>query len=157
MNRIETQLTSVLELRHSVKDDCHMVLRDIFAQHVFVGAINPSHALVQYSTKLYLCNTKKILYELMYQFVLFNFQNFVPMIFSEPFSLFELARDGLDIPEVGWTPEDGDKEDLANSVLNVLVDKGEMLKQYFSIDIDKKGQLHSIPVLLGKSCSNNQV
>jgi DNA mismatch repair protein MLH1 len=152
--RGDTELTSVLELRKSVEKSCHRVLRDVFAQHVFVGVIDVSQALIQYSTKLFLCNTKKILYELLYQFVLYNFHNFGLISFSKPLPIYELALQGLDLPEVGWTPEDGDKKELAQKITEILTEKGEMLNEYFSLNISEEGQLSSLPLLLGivKDC-----
>ncbi|XP_063916491.1 DNA mismatch repair protein Mlh1 [Zophobas morio] len=150
VNRIDTELTSVLELRKSIERKCHKVLRDVFAQHVFVGTVDTSQALIQYSTKLFLCNTRKIMYELFYQFVLYNFQNFGAISFSEPLPVYELALQGLELPEVGWSPEDGDKKDLAEKVAEILTEKGEMLNEYFSMNVDEEGRLCSIPLLLDK-------
>ncbi|VEN33907.1 unnamed protein product [Callosobruchus maculatus] len=148
INRVETQLISVIELRREIEDNCHKGLRETFAQHVYVGAISPSQALIQYSTKLFLCDTKKILTEMLYQYILFNFQNFNEYIFNEKISIFELATICLDMPESGWTPEDGDKNELARKVSEILVDKSEMLKDYFSVGIDTEGNLYSIPILI---------
>lgn len=90
--------------------------------------------------------------ELFYQFILYNFQNFGIIKFSHPLSIKKLALTGLDLPEVGWTPADGDKEHLAQNVAEILTDKGEMLKEYFSVDIDKEGNLNALPLILGKKC-----
>ena len=49
---------------------------------------------------------------------------------------------------MGWTEEDGDKEDIAKSVEDLLIEKSPMLEDYFSIKIDQDGTLHSIPILL---------
>lgn len=149
ITRIETELKSVLELLKTVEENGHKVLRDVFAQHVFVGSINPMQALIQYSTKLYLCNTKKIFYELLYQFIVYNFQNFHSFVFSQPLPLYDLALQGLNLPEVGWNPDDGNKDDLAKKITEILTEKGEMLNEYFSMDINEKGELLSIPLLLG--------
>ena len=54
----------------------------------------------------------------------------------------------LDHPDAGWTESDGDKEDLANGVVSLLVDKKDMLDDYFSIQIDDQGQMLGIPMLL---------
>ncbi|KAK9700514.1 DNA mismatch repair protein Mlh1 C-terminus [Popillia japonica] len=148
ISRVETRLRSVLELRLEAEEGTHKVLRELFAQHVFVGSVNPKYSLVQYSTKLYLCNTQKIMQELFYQFILYNFQNFGIIKFSHPLSIKKLALTGLDLPEVGWTPADGDKEHLAQNVAEILTDKGEMLKEYFSVDIDKEGNLNALPLIL---------
>ncbi|KAJ8917366.1 hypothetical protein NQ315_002390 [Exocentrus adspersus] len=148
ITRVETKLTSVLQLRKEVEDNCHKLLRETFAQHVFVGPVNPAQALIQSSTKLYLCNTELILSELFYQFILYNFQNFACYRFSNKFSVAELALICLELPEAGWTPEDGDKEELAKRTAEILTDKGPMLQDYFSMEIDEYGNLCSIPILL---------
>ena len=57
---------------------------------------------------------------------------------------------GLESDEAGWTEEDGKKEELAERVQELLLEKADMLRQYFSIVIDKKGNLKSLPILLGK-------
>lgn len=68
---------------------------------------------------------------------------------SDPLPIKRLVRLALDLPEVGWTPEDGDKEELSQTVAKILTDKGEMLKEYFAIDIDENGDLNTLPLLLG--------
>ncbi|KAK9869246.1 hypothetical protein WA026_002996 [Henosepilachna vigintioctopunctata] len=148
IGRCVTEITSVLELRKSIEDNCHRALRETFAQHVFVGSIDPGQALIQYSTKLYLCDTIKILEELLYQFVIFNFKNLGCISFSESISIYELAKMSLDLPETGWTQEDGPKEELAQRVVEVLVDNSAMLEEYFSMKIDTDGNLCGLPMLL---------
>lgn len=69
---------------------------------------------------------------------------------QEALPLYDLAMLGLYTKEAGWTEEDGPKEELATSVKELLLEKADMLKEYFSIVIDKKGNLKSLPVLLGK-------
>lgn len=55
----------------------------------------------------------------------------------------------LELPETQWTPEDGDKAELAQRVMEILTEKGEMLQEYFAMEIDETGHLKSIPLLLG--------
>lgn len=55
----------------------------------------------------------------------------------------------LDLPETGWTQEDGEKSVLAQKATEILTEKGEMLKDYFAMDIDENGSLQTIPLLLG--------
>lgn len=148
ISRSATELTSVLELRKSIEENCHKTLREAFAQHVFVGVIDPNRALMQHNTKLYLCNTKKILEELLYQFVIYNFQNLGNINLSEKISIRELSMIALDLPETNWTPEDGPKEELALRVVEILIDQREMLADYFSMEIDESGNLCSVPLLL---------
>uniref|UniRef100_A0A1Y1K4T7 DNA mismatch repair protein S5 domain-containing protein n=1 Tax=Photinus pyralis TaxID=7054 RepID=A0A1Y1K4T7_PHOPY len=144
----ECKLTSVLQLRHEIESQCHKTLRELFAQHVFVGCVNAKHSLVQHGTKLYLCDTTRIMEEVFYELVMYNFQNFGTINLSDPLPLKELARLALDLAETGWTEEDGNKDELAEKVQEILTEKGDMLKAYFSIDIDEFGYLKSLPLLL---------
>lgn len=43
----------------------------------------------------------------------------------------------LEDPESGWTEEDGPKEGLAEYIVEFLKKKTEMLKDYFSLEIDE--------------------
>lgn len=56
----------------------------------------------------------------------------------------------LDSGVTGWTEEDGPKDELATRVKELLLEKADMMNEYFSIVIDKVGNLRSLPVLLGK-------
>ncbi|KAF5284186.1 hypothetical protein FQR65_LT00186 [Abscondita terminalis] len=142
------RLTSVLELRIEIESSLHKTLRELFSQHVFVGCVTSTQAIVQHGTKLYLCRTDRIMQELFYQFLMYNFQNFGVINFSEPLSLKELARLALDLSEAGWTDADGDKDELAGKVQEILTEKGEMLHEYFSMEIDEYGYLKSLPLIL---------
>lgn len=62
----------------------------------------------------------------------------------------DLALLGLECKEAGWTEQEGDKEFLAARVQELLLEKADMLRQYFSIYIDKNGFLKSLPILIGK-------
>ena len=42
----------------------------------------------------------------------------------------------LENAESGWTEEDGPKEGLAEYIVDFLTKKSEMLKDYFSLEID---------------------
>lgn len=55
----------------------------------------------------------------------------------------------LNSDESGWTEADGSKDELAQSVKDLLSSKTEMLEDYFSLEIDSDGNLTSIPLLLG--------
>jgi DNA mismatch repair protein MLH1 len=64
---------------------------------------------------------------------------------------------GLECEEAGWTESAGDKKELAKLAQELLLEKADMLRQYFSIYIDKKGYLKSLPILLGKFIENLQI
>lgn len=150
ITQADTNLTSVLTLRKEAEERCHMTMRQLFSQHVFVGCVDPTRALIQSGTKLYLCKTYRIVEELFYQFLLYNFENFSLVKFSDELSVYDLALEALDLPEAGWTEGDGEKTELARRISEILVEKGEMLKEYFGVDIDDKGYISSLPLLLGK-------
>ncbi|MEE6525186.1 hypothetical protein FKM82_025038, partial [Ascaphus truei] len=54
----------------------------------------------------------------------------------------------LDSSESGWTEEDGPKEGLAEYIVQFLQKKCEMLKDYFSLEIDEEGNLTGLPLLI---------
>ncbi|XP_076678391.1 DNA mismatch repair ATPase Mlh1 [Andrena cerasifolii] len=148
--RREVKLTSVLKLRKEVENECHEGLREILSNLTFVGCIDQSYSLIQSGVHLYLCDTKKLAEELFYEILLYDFANYGIIKFSEPIPLYDLAILGLDTEEAGWTKDDGTKEELATSLKDLLLEKADMLKEYFSIVVDKKGNLKSLPVLLDK-------
>ncbi|XP_062970856.1 DNA mismatch repair protein Mlh1 isoform X2 [Cynocephalus volans] len=141
-------LTSVLSLREEINERGHETLREMLHNHSFVGCVNPQWALAQHQTKLYLVNTTKLSEELFYQILIYDFANFGVLRLSEPAPLFDLAMLALDSPESGWTEEDGPKEGLAEYIVEFLKKKAEMLADYFSLEIDEKGNLIGLPLLI---------
>ncbi|XP_067147394.1 DNA mismatch repair protein Mlh1 isoform X2 [Apteryx mantelli] len=141
-------LTSVLTLQEEISNQVHAGLQEMLHDHSFVGCVSPQWALAQYQTKLYLLNTTKLSQELFYQILIYDFANFGVLRLSEPAPLFELAMLALEDPESGWTEEDGPKEGLAEYIVEFLKKKTEMLKDYFSLEIDEEGNLTGLPLLI---------
>uniref|UniRef100_A0A8C3CWE5 DNA mismatch repair protein MLH1 n=1 Tax=Cairina moschata TaxID=8855 RepID=A0A8C3CWE5_CAIMO len=141
-------LTSVLTLQEEIRSRAHKSLQEMLCDHSFVGCVSPQWALVQYQTKLYLLNTTKLSQELFYQILIYDFANFGVLRLSEAAPLYELAMLALEDPESGWTEEDGPKEGLAEYIVEFLKKKAEMLKDYFSLEIDKEGNLIGLPLLI---------
>lgn len=56
---------------------------------------------------------------------------------QEPAPLYDLAMLALDSEVSGWTEEDGPKEGLAQYIVDFLKRKAELLKDYFSMEIDQ--------------------
>ncbi|XP_012283469.1 DNA mismatch repair protein Mlh1 isoform X3 [Orussus abietinus] len=148
--RHEVKLISVLNLRKMVEDTYHQGLREILSNMTFVGCVDETSALIQSGVNLYICNTQKLAEELFYEIMLYDFANYGVIKFTEPLPLYDIAMLGLDLEEAGWTEEDGKKEDLAESVKELLLEKTDMMKEYFSVVIDKGGNLRSLPILLDK-------
>lgn len=146
--RIDIQLTSVLELRQEVLDDCHPGLLEIIQNMTFVGCVDHKFALFQHNTKLYLANTNKLSEELFYQLMLKDFGNFGVLRLSNPVPIFELAMIALNCEDSNWTVADGPKEDLAKYVVDLLKSRTDMLDDYFSLEISEEGNLLTLPMLL---------
>ncbi|XP_068008819.1 DNA mismatch repair protein Mlh1 [Melanerpes formicivorus] len=141
-------LTSVLTLQEEISNQAHARLQEMLRDHSFVGCVSPQWALAQYQTKLYLLNTTKLSQELFYQILIYDFANFGVLRLSEPAPLYELSMLALEDPESGWTEEDGPKEGLAEYIVEFLKKKTEMLKDYFSLEIDEEGNLIGLPLLI---------
>ncbi|XP_074697771.1 DNA mismatch repair protein Mlh1 isoform X1 [Strix aluco] len=141
-------LTSVLTLQEEISNQAHANLQEMLHDHSFVGCVSPQWALAQYQTKLYLLNTTKLSQELFYQILIYDFANFGVLRLSEPAPLYELSMLALEDPESGWTEEDGPKEGLAEYIVEFLKKKTEMLKDYFSLEIDEEGNLIGLPLLI---------
>ncbi|KAJ6661963.1 hypothetical protein lerEdw1_012810 [Lerista edwardsae] len=141
-------LTSILTLQEEISNQAHASLQDMLRDHSFVGCVSPQWALVQYQTKLYLLNTTKLSEEMFYQVLIYDFGNFGVLRLSEPAPLYDLAMLALENDESGWTDEDGPKEGLAEYIVQFLTNKSEMLKDYFSLEIDEEGNLTGLPLLI---------
>ncbi|XP_052803937.1 DNA mismatch repair protein Mlh1-like isoform X2 [Mya arenaria] len=146
--RREIRLTSVLDLQKAIKNNMHSGVREMFADHVFVGCVDEQFALIQHQTKLLLVNTTKLSEELFHQLFVFDFGNFGLLRLSEPAPIYELAMMALEMEESGWTDGDGPREDLASYIVNFLSSKADLLLDYFSIEIDKSGNLCTLPLVL---------
>ncbi|XP_013918263.1 PREDICTED: DNA mismatch repair protein Mlh1 [Thamnophis sirtalis] len=140
-------LTSVLTLQEEINKRANASLQELLRDHSFVGCVSPQWALVQHQTKLYLLNTTKLSQEMFYQILIYDFGNFGVLRLSEAAPLFDLAMLALENAESGWTEEDGPKEGLAEYIVDFLSKKSEMLKDYFSLEIDA-GNLTGLPLLI---------
>ena len=127
LGRNECKLTSVKILRQGVDDECHEGLRELFANHTFVGCANREFALVQHGTKLYAVNIPEVTKHFFYQLILNQFGSAAYIKLEPPTKVVELVRFALDLPEVEWSEDDGDKDEMAEKALEILKPKAEML------------------------------
>ncbi|XP_058462032.1 DNA mismatch repair protein Mlh1 [Malaya genurostris] len=144
----ETKLTSILNLRRSVEDDCDRDLRKIFNELAFIGVIDRTQALIQYDTKMFLTSTKVLCEELCYQMLLYNFGNFDCINFSDPLPLLELATLALQDPESGWTEQDGPIPELAERIVEILSSRAALMREYFNLCISAEGHIEAIPLII---------
>ncbi|XP_050421498.1 DNA mismatch repair protein Mlh1 [Adelges cooleyi] len=149
ITRREIKLTSVLTLRKEVENQSSETLQRIFQNHKYVGVASPTWTLFQYDTELYICNSNNVLQEMFYQITLYEFGNFGVIKFSNPLSLYELIKLGLEQPESEYqSGEDKPKEDLARDATEIIMSRALMLNDYFSIEIDDDENILSLPLLL---------
>lgn len=114
--------------------------------------MNRDKALIQHNTELYLCDIRKFSEELFYQILIFEFGNFdeISINSHEGLNVSSLSLIYFNSQESEWTEADGDKTELAQRVQDILIDKRLIMKEYFGLNINDKGFITKLPVLLGE-------
>ncbi|KAK4838439.1 hypothetical protein QYF36_013745 [Acer negundo] len=143
-------LTSIQELIDNIDGNCHSGLLDIVRNCTYIGMADDVFALLQYNTQLYLANVVNLSKELMYQQALRRFAHFNAIQLSDPAPLSELII--LALKEEDLDPESSENDDLKEKIAEMntelLMQKVEMLEEYFGIKIDTHGNLSRLPVIL---------
>jgi DNA mismatch repair protein MLH1 len=151
------RLISIRELRAAVREDMHHELTEIFANHTFVGVVDERRRLaaIQGGVKLYLVDYGRVCFEYFYQLALTDFGNFGVIRFSPPLDLRELLTLAAQQEKSAATGEDADEDDdefdvaeIVDLVAEQLIERREMLLEYFSLEISPTGELLSIPLLV---------
>ncbi|KAI9827152.1 MAG: DNA mismatch repair protein [Thelocarpon impressellum] len=147
------RLTTVKQLRAEVREGMHNELTEVFAGHTFVGIVDERRriAAIQGGVKLYLVDYGMMCEEFFYQLGLTDFGNFGRISFDPPLSLTSLLETALR-HELSLTPSTAgpplDWTHVLSKVRTQLLDRREMLDEYFSLSLSASGDLHSIPLLL---------
>lgn len=152
------RLTSVKELRAAVRASLHSGLTDLFATHTFVGVVDCRRrvAAVQGGVKLYLVDYGLLCCEFFYQVGLADFGNFGAIRLDPPLDLEELLRIGTAREREAAADDDDagdiDWDEVVRRVHRQLVDRRDMLAEYFSLEISTEGggaraRLASLPLL----------
>lgn len=153
-------LSSVRELRAEVREEMHVELTEIFANHTFVGVVDERRRLaaIQGGVKLYLIDYGRVCAEYFYQLGLTDFGNFGVIRFSPPLDLRELlalaaqqekdAAAGASASGEDEGEDEFDVEEIVELVAEQLIERREMLLEYFSFEISPTGELMSIPLLV---------
>ncbi|KAF2225293.1 histidine kinase-like ATPase [Elsinoe ampelina] len=150
------RLTSVKNLRATVRDDIHNELTTAISTHTFVGIVDSSRriAAVQSGVKLLLIDYGMFAAEYFYQVGLTEFGNFGVIRLETPLDLREVLTIGA--KHEAATMSDAqrrsnpnfDWSDAIERVYYQLVERRVMLSEYFSLEISEDGQLEGLPLLL---------
>lgn len=81
-HRRTVKLASVQKMRQRLEDQRHEGLRDLVANHTFVGCVDRQFALLQHGTKLYLANNLVLSESFFYQVAIEDFANFEACFFQ---------------------------------------------------------------------------
>lgn len=146
------RLTTIKTLREAVRADLHNSLTDLFANHTFVGIVDSARriAAIQSGVKLFLIDYGLVASEFFYQLGLTDFSNFGSIKFNQPLDLRELLRIAAEHEAARTPPEDADLDwnEVVEVIREQLIDRSEMLNEYFAIKVTEDGMLTSIPLLL---------
>lgn len=145
------RLTTIKELRAAVRENMHNELTDVFANHTFVGLIDDRKriAAMQGGVKLFLVDYGMVAAEYFYQLGLTDFGNFGAIRFNPPLPLGRLLEVGAsqmkasepDMTEEEWI-------EVVQSVESQLLERRDMLAEYFSMELSEEGDLMSIPLMV---------
>ena len=151
-DQVQCRLGSVKQLRQEVRDEIHHELTEIIASHTFVGIVDEERRLaaIQGGVKLYLIDYGHACFEYFYQLGLTDFGNFGTINFNPPLDLRELLQLGAEGEKeaMGVSGEELDVDVIVEKVANQLIERREMLLEYFSLEITPTGELISIPLLV---------
>jgi DNA mismatch repair protein MLH1 len=145
------RLSTVKELRASVRESMHSELTDVFSNHTFVGIVDDLKriAAIQSGVKLFLVDYGMVSAEYFYQLGLTDFGNFGAIRLNPPLDLHELLQIGvqqLKAQEPDST--DFDWNEVVPAVVEQLISRRDMLSEYFTLEISEEGELLSIPLLV---------
>ncbi|KAF7542351.1 hypothetical protein G7Z17_g11652 [Cylindrodendrum hubeiense] len=149
---VPCRLSSVKELRADVREGMNNELTEVFASHTFVGVVDDERRLaaIQGGVKLYLVDYGHTCFEYFYQVGLTDFGNFGTIRFSPSLDLREMLRMAAEVEKnaICSPDEDFDVEAVVDRVASQLIERREMLQEYFSLEISPAGELVSIPLLI---------
>ncbi|POS73290.1 mutL ortholog-1 [Diaporthe helianthi] len=150
--QVPCRLASVRELRTEVRDDMHHELTEVFATHTFVGVVDERRRLaaIQGGIKLYLVDYGRACFEYFYQVGLTDFGNFGVVKFSPSLDLRAVLRVAAEHEKekCSTSEDDFDVDEVIDMVSSQLVERREMLLEYFSFEVSPAGELISIPLLV---------
>ncbi|KAN0081071.1 hypothetical protein V8E54_004275 [Elaphomyces granulatus] len=161
---LRISLTSVKTLRAAVRSSMHNGLTEMFASHTYIGLVDEWRriAAIQAGVKLYLVDYGMICSEFFYQIGLTDFGNFGVIKLEPAPKLIDLLRIAVDVernvhqtlqrlsPKDARGPDDSEEifAQAPDAVAKTLIERRDMLNEYFSLQISEEGYLQSIPLML---------
>eukprot|EP00930_Biecheleria_cincta_P004848 TRINITY_DN10577_c0_g1_i1.p1 TRINITY_DN10577_c0_g1~~TRINITY_DN10577_c0_g1_i1.p1 ORF type:complete len:794 (-),score=166.55 TRINITY_DN10577_c0_g1_i1:284-2665(-) len=147
------QLTSIEELREAAELAGDSKFSKSVHQSVYVGPVSSELVLLQCGAALCLANLAILARECAYQRMLRLVGGIGSITLAAPLPLGELLQLGIEDPDSGYDPEvhrSVDVEGLAARFVALLLEKAELLNEYFMLDIDTEtSQLRAVPNGLG--------
>jgi DNA mismatch repair protein MLH1 len=151
-SHVQCKLNSIKQLRAEVREDVHNELTDIFSSHTFVGIVDEQRRLaaIQGGVKLFLIDYGHTCFEYFYQLGLTDFGNFGAIRFRPPLDLNDVLTVAAETEKkaLGASGEDLNVSAIVSKVANQLIERRQMLLEYFSLEISPAGELLSIPLLV---------
>ncbi|KAJ5674571.1 uncharacterized protein N7477_004505 [Penicillium maclennaniae] len=147
-------LTSVKNLRSAVRATMHNTLTEMFASLTYVGLVDERRRLaaIQSGVKLYLVDYGLACNEFFYQIGLTDFGNFGVIRLDPPPKLVDILKIAAEAEQQEHRSNDPDAETIfanaAEMVAQTLIERREMLDEYFSFKVSPEGDLLTIPLLL---------
>ncbi|KAJ6134007.1 hypothetical protein N7523_000329 [Penicillium sp. IBT 18751x] len=147
-------LTSVKNLRSAVRATMHNTLTEVFASLTYVGLVDERRRLaaIQSGVKLYLVDYGLACNEFFYQIGLTDFGNFGLIRLDPPPKLVDILKIAAEAEQQEHRSNDPDAETIfanaAEMVAQTLIERREMLDEYFSLKVSPEGDLLTIPLLL---------
>ncbi|PVV05137.1 hypothetical protein BB560_000347 [Smittium megazygosporum] len=174
--RVEVKLSSILELRNEWAEIAHNQFTKILHDHIFVGIVDTTRALVQHGTSLYMVDFEQVSEALFYQLALTEFCNFGRIELNPSPKLYDLVLlalgkeieyDGLirsKVKDTGYfqnedfdpIPEEivSSPDGVALAIVELIVSRREMLLEYYNFSVTEDGLLESIPMMLREYVPN---
>jgi DNA mismatch repair protein MLH1 len=144
------RLTTVKDLRASVRENMHNELTETFASHTFVGIVDESRriAAIQGGVKLFLVDYGLTSAEYFYQLGLTDFGNFGSIRFDPPLNLRELLQIAVERTKALEPHVECEWDEVVPAVATQLISRRAMLGEYFALDISLEGEILAIPLLV---------
>lgn len=147
-----SRLTSIQNLLDDVTTQSNEGLLNVTRGATLVGSLNQRLQLWQHQTQLFVVDLCSVTNELFYQLVLQRFAQFARMRLTpgavplKPLMVCALTESKFG--RAAYVESDGTHEEVGAKLAQCLIDRRDMLSEYFALDIDAHAALATLPVVL---------